>query len=82
MAWSFVAPSSRGIGFHLTRHLLQTTTIPVIATSRKDVSGVKKSILQDLDVDNDRLTVLEVDVTGMLQLQTLLNYVLAAYYCR
>ena len=82
MAWSFVAPSSRGIGFHLTRHLLQTTNIPVIATSRKDVSGVKKSILQDLDVDNDRLTVLEVDVTSMLQLQTLLDYVLTAYYCR
>lgn len=66
MAWSFVAPGSKGIGFHLTRHLLQTTKIPVIATSRKDISGVKKSILQGLDVDKDRLTVLEVDVTGMI----------------
>ena len=66
MAWAFIAPSSRGIGYQLTRHLLQNTNIPVIATSRKDVVGVKKSILQDLDVDKDRLTVLEVDVTGMV----------------
>ncbi|KAG9248068.1 hypothetical protein BJ878DRAFT_100743 [Calycina marina] len=63
MAWSFVAPSSRGIGFHLTRHLLQTTKIPVIATARKDVGGVKKSLLEELNVDAERLTVLEVDVT-------------------
>jgi hypothetical protein len=66
MAWSFVCPANRGIGFHLTRHLLQTTNIPVVATTRKDIEGVKKSILQDLrDVDSDRLTVVEVDVTGM-----------------
>lgn len=67
MAWSFVSPASKGIGFHLTRHLLQTTKLPVIATARKDVSGVKKSILEDLKVDSDRLTVLEVDVTGNLR---------------
>jgi len=65
MAWSLVCPASRGIGFHLTRHLLQNTQIPVVATARKDTEGVKKSILEDLkDVDSDRLTVLEVDVTG------------------
>ncbi len=66
MAWSFVCPANRGIGFALTRHLLQTTQIPVVATARKDVNGVKKSILSDLpDVGSDRLTVLEVDVTGI-----------------
>jgi hypothetical protein len=65
MAWSLVCPANRGIGFYLTRHLLQNTTIPVVATTRKDSNGVKKSILSDLkDVDADRLTVLEVDVTG------------------
>jgi NAD(P)-dependent dehydrogenase (short-subunit alcohol dehydrogenase family) len=65
MAWSLVCPASRGIGFHLTRHLLQTTKIPVVATARKDVTRVKKSILEDLkDVESDRLTVLKVDVTG------------------
>ena len=65
MAWSLVCPASRGIGFQLTRHLLQTTKIPVVATARKDVIAVKKSILEDLkDVGPDRLTVLEVDVAG------------------
>ncbi|CAL3964074.1 unnamed protein product [Diplocarpon coronariae] len=64
MAWSLVCPASRGIGFHLTRHLLQTTKIPVIATARKDVTGVKKGLLEDLpDIDAERLTVLQVDVT-------------------
>ncbi|KAM3075866.1 hypothetical protein ACMFMG_006614 [Clarireedia jacksonii] len=64
MAWSLVCPANRGIGFCLTRHLLKNTTIPVVATARKDTDGVKKSILLDLkDVDADRLTVLEVDVT-------------------
>ena len=65
MAWSLVTPASRGVGFQLARHLLQTTKTPVVATARKDVDGVKKSILQDLpDVDSDRLTVLELDVTS------------------
>ncbi|TGO46297.1 hypothetical protein BOTNAR_0597g00010 [Botryotinia narcissicola] len=63
MAWSLVCPANRGIGFYLTRHLLQNTRLPVVATSRKDVEGAKKSILADLDVDPKRLTVLEVDVT-------------------
>ena len=66
MAWSLVTPASRGIGFYLTRHLLQNTQIPVVATARKDVQDVKKRMLDGLpDVDSDRLTVLEVDVTGM-----------------
>lgn len=67
MPWSLVSPASRGIGFHLARHLLQTTKIPVVATARKDVDGVKKSILHDLpDVESDRLTVLELDVTSRI----------------
>jgi len=37
----------------------------VVATTRKDIEGTKRSILKDLqDVDGERLTVLEVDVTG------------------
>ena len=65
MAWSLVCPANRGIGFHLTRHLLQRTNIPVVATTRKDKDGVKRDILEDLkDVNEKRLTVLEVDVTG------------------
>jgi NAD(P)-dependent dehydrogenase (short-subunit alcohol dehydrogenase family) len=65
MAWSFVCPASRGIGLQLSRRLLETTQLPVVATARSDTEKVKKSILQDLkDVDEKRLTVLEVDVTS------------------
>lgn len=72
MAWSLVCPASRGIGFQLTRHLLQKTNLPVVATSRHDIEAVKKNILQDLnDVDSKRLTVLELDVTSKCPLWTL-----------
>ena len=64
MSWSLVCPASRGIGFQLARHLLETTKIPVVATTRNDVRSVKKSILEDLNVDSNRLIVLQVDVTG------------------
>ena len=75
MPWSLVSPASRGIGFHLTRHLLQTTKIPVVATARKDVEGVKKSILQDLpDVESDRLTVLELDFTSKFSPHSTYNF--------
>ena len=64
MAWSLVCPASRGIGFHLTRHLLQNTNLSVVATARSDVKGVKRQLLDGLDgVQEDRLNVLEVDVT-------------------
>lgn len=65
MAWCMVTPASRGIGHALTKHLLTTTKVPVVATARKDTDGVKSSILDSLkDVDESRLTVLELDVTG------------------
>ncbi len=67
MAWSLVTPASRGIGFYLTRHLLQNTQIPVVATARKDVRDVKKRMLEGLsDVESSRLTVLKLDVTSIL----------------
>lgn len=62
--WILTTPASRGIGFELTRRLLQTTSLPVIATARKDLSGTKERLLDGLDVDRDRLEVLELDVTG------------------
>ena len=65
MALSLVCPANRGISFYLTRHLLQTTKISVVATTRKDIEGVKKAILDDMKgIDKDRLTVLEVDATS------------------
>ncbi|ORY60560.1 oxidoreductase [Pseudomassariella vexata] len=64
--WIFISPSSRGIGHALTRHLLRTTTLPILATSRSDPSSTKFSLLQDSSSAQDyssRLTVLQVDVT-------------------
>ncbi|KAI1246090.1 hypothetical protein MGN70_012987 [Eutypa lata] len=46
--WIFISPSSRGIGHALTRHLLQTTSLPILATARSDPGGVKASILTGL----------------------------------
>lgn len=43
--WIFVSPSSRGIGHALTAHLLRSTTLPILATARSDLHGVKESIL-------------------------------------
>lgn len=46
--WILVTPSSRGIGFTLTRYLLQRTTLPILATSRKDPDAVKARLLENL----------------------------------
>lgn len=62
--WIFTSPASRGIGLQLTRHLLQTTNLPVVATARTDLEGTKSRILDGIDVDPERLEVLELDVTG------------------
>ncbi|KAI8632949.1 short-chain dehydrogenase/reductase-like protein [Xylariaceae sp. FL1651] len=43
--WVFISPSSRGIGHALTAHLLRSTTLPILATARFDLSGVKASLL-------------------------------------
>lgn len=64
--WILVCPSSRGIGHALTRHLLRNTTVPILATARRDPSAVKDLLLDDIKHDTaarDRLTVVEVDVT-------------------
>ncbi|KAK8089961.1 NAD(P)-binding protein [Apiospora hydei] len=67
--WIFVSPANRGIGAALTRHLLRTTTLPIVATSRStSPSETKKALLADLSLPpsssssssghTDRLTVL------------------------
>ncbi|CAJ2503828.1 Uu.00g112220.m01.CDS01 [Anthostomella pinea] len=65
--WIFVSPSNRGIGHALTRHLLRTTTLPIIATARADTSRVKDSILSSSNSDHieygPRLHVMQLDVT-------------------
>ncbi|KAF2966911.1 hypothetical protein GQX73_g6678 [Xylaria multiplex] len=43
--WVFISPSSRGIGHALTAHLLRSTTLPILATARSDLAGVKESLV-------------------------------------
>ncbi|KAI1876086.1 uncharacterized protein JN550_001582 [Neoarthrinium moseri] len=70
--WILVSPSSRGIGYALTRHLLQRTTLPIVATCRsRDTSATKASLLeqlptlhhQDKEDQASRLVVFPLDVT-------------------
>ncbi|CAN8100167.1 unnamed protein product [Discula destructiva] len=70
--WIFITPASRGIGHALTRHLLRTTTLPILATARSNPDAVKASLLLHLLQDSDssqsstatdRLHVLPLDVT-------------------
>jgi len=63
--WSLISPASRGIGFALARRVLQTTNAPVVATARKDPDETKKELLEGLEVDEGRLTVLQLDFLGM-----------------
>lgn len=63
--WALITPASRGIGFALTRRILQTTNCPVVATSRTNQESTKKKLLEGLDnVSSSRLTVLPLDVLG------------------
>lgn len=62
--WSLISPASRGIGFALARRVLQTTNAPVVATARKDLDKTKQQLLNGLDVDEARLRMLRLDVTG------------------
>lgn len=59
-----ISPASRGIGFALARRILQTTNAPVVATARKDLDKTKEQLLEGLDIDEKRLRVLRLDVTG------------------
>ncbi|KAK7923045.1 oxidoreductase [Apiospora marii] len=76
--WIFVSPANRGIGAALTRHLLRTTTLPIVATSRStSPAETRKALLADVSLPpsatstshngnhgRDRLTVLPLDVTS------------------
>ena len=44
---------------------MQTTSAPVIATARKDLDKTKEDLLDGLNVDENRLSVLKLDVLGM-----------------
>lgn len=68
--WALVSPASRGIGLELVRQLLQTTTVPIVATARKDLDQTRENVLTGLkNVNEDRLHVLKVDVLGKFLLR-------------
>ncbi|KAK1783722.1 hypothetical protein QBC45DRAFT_1897 [Copromyces sp. CBS 386.78] len=47
--WILLCPSSRGIGHALARHLLRTTNLPILATTRaRDPEETKAALLKDL----------------------------------
>nr|POE79706.1 c-factor [Quercus suber] len=61
--WALVTPASRGIGLQLARHVLRSTTLPVLATARANVDQTKENILAGLDgVKEERVRVLKLDV--------------------
>jgi NAD(P)-dependent dehydrogenase (short-subunit alcohol dehydrogenase family) len=64
--WSMISPASRGIGFALARRVLQTTNAPVVVTARKDLDKTKEQLLEGLDIDEARLRVMRLDVTGTM----------------
>ncbi|RWA06453.1 hypothetical protein EKO27_g8661 [Xylaria grammica] len=43
--WIFISPANRGIGHALAAHLLRSTTLPILATARSDLAGVKESLV-------------------------------------
>lgn len=84
MAWTLVTPSSRGIGFALTRHLLRTlpANIPVVATARSDLLGTKERLLSDIDLSDSqsaRLDVQECDVLSESSISNLAGYCKGRY---
>lgn len=80
MAWILVTPSSRGIGFAMTRHLLNTTPkeIPIVATTRaKDPKETKQALLADLKLSDDtaaRLDVRPCDLLSESSIEELSSY--------
>lgn len=63
--FALVTPASRGLSLALTRHLLRTTTMPVYATHRSSSEDIiKHRILDNLDVDPKRLTLLHLELTS------------------
>lgn len=78
--YAIVLPSSRGIGFALTRLLLQKTRLPVFATARQDPERTKQDILDSLpDVESERLQVLRVDFEDEGTLRSAVDFIKMKY---
>lgn len=82
MAWILVTPSSRGIGYAMTRHLLNTTpqNIPIVATTRaKSTEETKDSLLSNLKLDHDASSRLDIQKCDLLSESSISDL---AGYCR
>lgn len=75
MAWTLVTPSSRGIGLSLVQHLLQTTSVPVVATARSDIPGTTSRLLEGIPTQHhQRLDVQHCDVESEASIADLAAY--------
>jgi NAD(P)-dependent dehydrogenase (short-subunit alcohol dehydrogenase family) len=54
-------PGSSGLSLALARQFLQHTKQPLFATARKDLDGTKQKLLEGLDIEESRVTMLQVD---------------------
>jgi NAD(P)-dependent dehydrogenase (short-subunit alcohol dehydrogenase family) len=80
MAWALVTPSSRGIGFALTRHLLQTTTLPIVATARTSLPETKSRLLEGIpEKSHSRLDLQPCDVESESSISDLAAYCASRY---
>jgi NAD(P)-dependent dehydrogenase (short-subunit alcohol dehydrogenase family) len=76
--FALVTPASRGLGFAFAHKLLARTQLPVVATARKNCNEIRERLLSSNDLPKDsekRLRVLEVDVTGTVQTDSVLTKV-------
>jgi NAD(P)-dependent dehydrogenase (short-subunit alcohol dehydrogenase family) len=75
MAWTLVTPSSRGIGLSLVQHLLNTTSVPVVATARTDLPGAKSRLLEGIPSQHhSRLDLQPCDVESESSIADLAAY--------
>lgn len=66
--FAIVTPASKGLGFAFAQHLLSKTPLPIVATVRRNKDEVHDKLLSGKNTPRsaeERLSVLEVDVTGI-----------------
>lgn len=81
MAWAMVVPSSRGIGFALTRHLMRTlpSSVPIVATARSDLQGTKTRLLSNLELSDSQASRLDLRECDVLEESSISDF---ARYCK
>ncbi|PYH43419.1 short-chain dehydrogenase/reductase [Aspergillus saccharolyticus JOP 1030-1] len=81
--FALVAPASKGLGFAFAQQLLFHTTLPVIATARKNCDEVRDKLLgavkSDSNSPRERLKVLQVDVTDESTIHAMTSYIRQNY---